>query len=103
MAFDGKRQKRKPAQAAAETEENTPQATMTVWRARRTVVSALQNVQAKNEFTWGAGYKVRMHLESIRVNAKRVECTAEVGLQHQAQSAHGILRRGPWERGDHRH
>jgi tetratricopeptide (TPR) repeat protein len=69
---------KKRASSSADQEGKSQVDSMTIWQARRAVVSALKSVMPKNEFKWGAGYKVKMRPESIHVDAARVECTAEV-------------------------
>ena len=70
------RLKRKPS--ADQEEATAPTETMTIWQARRAVVTGLTTVMPKMEFVWGAGYKVNLHPESIRISARSIECMADV-------------------------
>jgi tetratricopeptide (TPR) repeat protein len=61
----------KPNSVAAQTKQ------MTVWQARKAVVTGLRTVMTKTEFNWGAGYIIKMHPDSIRVSAESIECAAD--------------------------
>lgn len=72
--------KRKPDQVSAATPETD---SMTVWQARRAVITGLKTVLPRVE-TWHnafgdkTGYNVNMRIQTIEVSAERIECAADV-------------------------
>lgn len=74
-------ERRKPSRSSETDQANTdePQAKlMTVWQARRAVLTGLRTFMPRNEFNWGAGYDVKMHPGSVRISAGSIECAADV-------------------------
>ena len=70
--------KKRGRSSEVEEEAAVQTGSMTVWQARRAIITGLTTVMSKMEFTWGAGYKVNVHPESIRVSAASIDCTADV-------------------------
>ena len=75
---------KQPSQASETPQVNTvtPTSSMTVWQARKAVVTGLKAVVRRYisyfRFVSVAGSNVTMHPESIRMSAGRIECTADI-------------------------
>lgn len=80
-ALQAAAKKRKPSRSFDTDQADTVASRtkpMTVWQARRTVLTGLKTFMPRSEFNWGAGNDVKMHPESIRVSAGSIECAADV-------------------------
>jgi tetratricopeptide (TPR) repeat protein len=62
------------------TEQEVSAPPMSIWQARKTVVTWLKNVSPVIDFGGftHSGYNVKMHVDSIRISARSIDCEADV-------------------------